>query len=171
MNKGKQLIAGLLLFAFISLISLAAMFFMAEPKEYSEPFITKKVTRVSDCNCLPGYIPSNMKSKYDDGKIYQYPIINDDETITNEFYFVMKDSIRRIDLNNPCGFPLTKSDETIKKFKYKDLRKYNNFNKYVNSIQGGSVGVIDCSYFNKTEKLDSYFCQNLSNPTDKSTCY
>lgn len=170
MNKGKQLIAGLLLFAFISLISLAAMFFMAEPKEYSEPFITK-VTRATDCNCLPGYIPSNMKSKYDDGKIYQYQRINDDETFENEFYFIMKNSIRLIDLNNPCAFPLTKADGTIQKFKYKDLTKYHDFNKYMKVVQGGSVEMVKCSDLEKTQKLDSYFCKSLSNPTEQSTCY
>ena len=49
---------------FIGLTLQAVQFINMPPEPVEEGFISGVVTRASDCNCLPGYIPSKDKDAY-----------------------------------------------------------------------------------------------------------
>ena len=53
----KKFVAGLLIFAFISIILLALQFIKSPSKElFTNEGQGQAPTRTSDCNCLPGYV-------------------------------------------------------------------------------------------------------------------
>jgi len=64
MNSGKKIFIGVLLLSFLAMTYLGVEFIMELPKyevgKTFEKFTNKKgkFTLASECNCLPGYIPS-----------------------------------------------------------------------------------------------------------------
>ena len=69
----KQIVAGVLLFAFLVLIMLSVQFMQDSSGNVliKEAFTSSGPTRASDCQCLPGYIPSN--SGRADVKLVMFP--------------------------------------------------------------------------------------------------
>ena len=163
MKKGKQLMAGLLLFAFIGLLAVSIVFIMKtpdpQPPIINESFSGAPPTRASKCNCIPGYIPSNVNVNKS-GKITQ---IKDTTSGTYVYYYTPTDTTNLyvINLNNTCGLPLKPSDRTMNSNNYAQAMNY-----------AGNVGQLTCDVVSKEKVASStYFCQNLSNPADQIPCY
>jgi hypothetical protein len=165
MKKGKQMIAGLLLFAFIGLISISILFSISSPKEeiietiMKESFADPPPTRASECNCIPGYIPSNMTINKK-GTIHQ----TKDNVSGNYIYYYMpidSTNLYIINLNNTCGLKLKPSDRTINSNNYPQVVNY-----------AGNMGQLTCDLVKKEKNSTSaYFCQNLTDPNLRAQCY
>jgi hypothetical protein len=165
MKKGKQMMAGLLLFAFIGLVSLSIVFSISSPKEeiietvFRESFIDPPPTRASDCNCIPGYIPSNVNINRK-GKIYQ---TKDSTSGTFIYYYMPTDTkdLYVINLNNTCGLALKPTDRVTNSNNYPEVANYS-----------GNMGQLTCDLVkNEKTSLSTYFCQSLTNPEVHRQCY
>ena len=166
MKIGKQLMAGLLLFAFIGLVGISIQFIMTLPNEESRKLAIKESftgnsppVRSSDCNCIPGYIPSNMNVN-EQGGIFQ---TKDSETGTFIYYYRPPESkdLYIINLNNTCGLNVNPSDRTVNSKNYPQVVGYT-----------GNMGQLTCNIVkNKKDVSATFFCQSLENPADQVPCY
>ena len=134
----------------------------AEEEEEGFATSTSPITRASDCNCLPGYIPSNDTSGYN-GKIFstlwygtEY-LFNPDGT--NNVYWIVP--------NNACGIPNINLPSQPNSGNYPFLPLDNVFGGGKYRYKGG----LQCNMIKKTEASGIFFCQNLSNPEKRRKCY
>ena len=149
------------LFVWIALFGVD--FIQATP--ISEPFVsTTSVTRASDCNCLPGYIPSSETSAYN-GKIFWLRMPGENIYLfnpdgTKDMYWVKSE--------NPCGIP------NINTFTQPNTGNYPSI--VYSEIFGGASkytykGTLQCNMLQKKESSGIFFCQNLTNPEKRRNCY
>jgi len=123
----------------------------------------KSVARASDCNCLPGYIPSTSGSGYN-GKIYyfireekyKYYVFN--PTGTNHMYLIPSEKSCGISVPPPSqpnpGYPYLPFSEIFgqgSKYNYK--------------------GQLPCEIVKEVESKSSYVCQSLTDPEKIRQCY
>jgi hypothetical protein len=123
---------------------------------YLEPFESNPITRASDCQCLPGYIPSNQSTKYEfvltpDGNGY----ILTGKKIRYQFYWNMYDK--------PLNWETSKARWTT-------FDEVNNYN-----FEGLSPVTVldDALQFVKEGRKNQpfYFCQKLGDPSKTRACY
>ena len=115
-------------------------------------------TRATDCNCLPGYIPSSSSNGYG-GKIFtfkqgdgSYYLYN--PSGTSDVYSINPG-------NDTCGLP-TSGDFPTKS--WDELFSQNS--KYRHK------GFLKCDVVTKnTNTANTFFCQSLSNSSRTRACY
>jgi len=119
------------------------------------------ITRASDCNCLPGYIPSSETSEYN-GKIFSSKerdasiyLFNPDGT--KDIYWLPSE--------NSCGIPNinTYSQPNTGNYPFLDFPEVLRTGRY--------KGRISCTMLHKKEASGIFFCQNLANPEKRRNCY
>ena len=117
---------------------------------------TGPITRASDCNCLPGYIPSSDNGDYN-GKIFQI--------VTNGLQYLFNPEgtkkIYWINPENSCGITMsgTYPSLSIEQF-------FSNGSEYSYS------GNLQCNFIKKKQSTQSiFFCQNLTSPEKRRNCY
>ena len=124
-------------------------------------------TRAADCNCLPGYIPSNTGGF--DGEIYSTS--GADGTVIYFYNPNGTDKIYAIWFGNNCGLPEPNSEYSAKEnlnnvgigiFISSSGKKYE-FTGYIYNANS-------CSVVKKRES-GTYFCQNLDSPGKTRSCY
>ena len=139
-------------------VGLYGIHFIQTSKEEEEGFKTGSgpVTRASDCNCLPGYIPSSESGDYN-GKIFQ--------VLTNGIQYLFNPEgtkkIYWINPENSCGITLsgTYPSLSIEQF-------FSNGSEYT------YAGNLHCNLVKKkTPTVPHFFCQNLSSPEKRRNCY
>jgi len=124
-----------------------------------EGFTSAAPTRASDCNCLPGYIPSkDAGGKYggniltwtgDSGHKYYYY----NPSGTNDVYEYRS--------NNTCGLP-TSGDFTS--VTHSDL--------FVNKKYNYTWQKSACDVVNENKNKEGiFFCQRLGDPSSRRECY
>ena len=129
-----------------------------------EGFVTAPITRATDCNCLPGYIPSSETNDYN-GKIFwttehgsNYYLFNPDGT--KDVYWIQSE--------NSCGISNINLPSKPNSGNYTYLAESDVFgsgNKY------RYKGILQCNILKKKEQGINFFCQNLSNPEKRRNCY
>jgi hypothetical protein len=129
-----------------------------------EGFTSASPTRASDCNCLPGYIPSKEGSKYG-GNILKYKFNNDYEGYyynpsgSNALYFY--DSYR-----NTCGLPTSGDFPMLVWSDVKNNPHGSPQSKYE------FRGMLRCDVVKKnTNTKETFFCQRLGDPSSRRECY
>lgn len=117
---------------------------------------TGAITRATDCNCLPGYIPSSESSDYN-GKIFQTSwqgtqyLFNPEGT--KKVYWINR--------NNSCGITFT---GTYPSLALEEL--FSNGSKYT------YAGMLQCNLVQKKQLTKPvFFCQNLTSPEKRRECY
>ena len=147
-------------FVWLSLLAIDFINKTHRSDDYNiEAFTTGAVTRASDCNCLPGYIPSKESSEYN-GKFYTL-----NRPGGNELYYVPDNTknIYIVDTTDYSCEPFEKMMNSpkidragIEKHRFSGIiRKTNN----------------NCNIIRKKEQTGVYFCQKLGNPEQKRECY
>lgn len=116
-------------------------------------------TRATDCNCLPGYIPSSSSLKGYGGNIFidieqgiSYYLYN--PSGTSDIYWIH-------DGNDTCGLP-TSGNFPLKTWEeiFGPKRTYT------------YKGYLTCSVVTKnTNTQDTFFCQNLGDSSRTRPCY
>ena len=118
---------------------------------------TGPVTRASDCNCLPGYIPSSESVDYN-GKIFQ--MLGGGQTN----YLFNPDGTKKVYWINPdnsCGITL---NGTYPSLSIEQL--------FTNGSEYTYAGNLQCNLVEKkTPTAPHFFCQNLSSPEKRRNCY
>lgn len=125
-----------------------------------EGFTSAAPTRASECNCLPGYIPSKdaggkyggdiltLTAEYSGDKFYFY-----NPSGTNDAYEYRS--------NNTCGLP-TSGDFTS--VSHSDL--------FVNKKYNYRWDKSPCDIVNKNKNMqETFFCQRLGDPSSRRECY
>lgn len=120
-----------------------------------EGFVEAAPTRAADCQCLPGYIPSNRKPKYE-FVLYDrgYGLILTENKMYGFWW-------------NMHGIPFDWQTTKYRWTSFEEIKNYKdsgwatpvivqNALKY--QKEGGGAGT-------------QYFCQSLSNPADTRKCY
>jgi hypothetical protein len=119
------------------------------------------VTRASDCNCLPGYIPaSDAESEYN-GKFF----------ITTNWggidYLFKPDGdsqyVYWINPHNSCGIKINELKGTYRNLTSQEL--------FTNGSGYTYYGGLNCNMVKKKGPGVNFFCQNLSNPEKRRDCY
>lgn len=160
----RTIFIGICIAAFVWLSLLAIDFINKTHRsdDYNiEAFTTGAVTRASDCNCLPGYIPSKESSEYN-GKFYTFSMGEGDSI--RLFYFPdnTKD-VYTVDIwRDQC--------ESFEKMMNSPRIDSNTIEK---RIWKGYIGNSNnnCNIITKKEQTGVYFCQKLGNPEQKRECY
>jgi hypothetical protein len=157
----------------LTLTFLAVLYYALTTTSYAfsfvdvekEGFTSAAPTRASDCNCLPGYIPSKdsggkyggniLKFKFNDGReLYYY-----NPSGSNALYFY--DSYR-----NTCGLP-TSGDFPM--LVWSDVK--NNLSSTPQS-KYELRGMLRCDVVKKnTNTQETFFCQRLGDPSSRRECY
>lgn len=161
----KNVIIGVCIAFFVGLI-LQAIQFINMP-EVEEGFVSSAITRASDCNCLPGYIPSNQSDSVDGNLIVDTrDSLMYNPNNTRDIY--------TIDTNNMCNLLPGVND-----FDMRTSTDTNNYNKYVSFKN--KVNILDASSYNvkgtlscdivKQKANTNYFCQSLTDSTKIRKCY
>jgi hypothetical protein len=129
-----------------------------------EGFSSAAPTRASDCNCLPGYIPSKeggkyggniLKFKFNDGREFYYY----NPSGTNNIY--MYDSYR-----DTCGLPTSGDFPMIVPGDIKGNPSSTPQSKYE------LRGMLRCDVVKKnTNTQETFFCQRLGDPSSRRECY
>jgi len=124
-----------------------------------EGFASAAPTRASECNCLPGYIPSKDAGGKYGGNIltwtgasgHKYYFYN--PSGTNDFY--------EYPSNNTCGLP-TSGDFTS--VTHSDL--------FVNGKYNYTAKKSACDVVNENKNKEGiFFCQRLGDPSSRRECY
>jgi hypothetical protein len=173
--KREAILIALCVAAFIAIANLGVQFINNPVEDFAkEGFKTGAVTRASDCNCLPGYIPSNKGGGGYDGNIITDPngavalyIPNN----TKDMYM--------IDTNNTCNLL-----PGVNNFDMRTSTDDNNYAKYrsfISSIYEKSKsfnlssynykGNLQCDLVKQGGSDTNYFCQNLETPSKTRKCY
>jgi hypothetical protein len=133
-------------------------------EEEEEGFVTAPITRASDCNCLPGYIPSSETNGYN-GKIFltierkeNYYLFNPDGT--KDVYWIPNE--------NSCGIPNINDPSKPNSGNYTYLASVDIFGADRKYIYKGSL---QCNMLKKIKASGIFFCQNLGNPEKRRNCY
>lgn len=162
----RTIFIGICIAAFVWLSLLAIDFINKNQREdshsrddYNIEGFTTAVTRASDCNCLPGYIPSKESSEYN-GKFYteKYPhsigLLYVPEN-TKDFYMINTWDSPCEPLDKMMNSPLA-DRATFAKYRFSGFISKDNNN---------------CNILTKKESTGVYFCQKLGNPEQKRDCY
>lgn len=153
MAGGRGILTGIFLVIFI-LLTFSGWKFMTS-KESLEKFTDSAPTRAADCQCLPGYIPSNTTSKSElvlDPRGWGYVLAGGKKY---GFWW------------NMHGIPF---DWTNTKYRWIGWEE---ISKYTHGGQASKPIIEEALRFQKEGgKLTSmYFCQSLSNPNETRKCY
>jgi hypothetical protein len=117
---------------------------------------TGPITRASDCNCLPGYIPSSESGDYN-GKIFQISWMGTQYLFNPEG----TKKVYWINPNNSCGITMTGT--------YPSLALHELFG---NGSQHSYSGILQCNLVQKKQPTQPhFFCQNLMSPEKRRKCY
>jgi hypothetical protein len=124
-----------------------------------EGFTSAAPTRASDCNCLPGYIPSKGAGGQYGGNIltwtgatgHKYYYYN--PSGTNDVYHISSD--------NKCGLPTSGDFMSVT---HSDL--FSN-KKYKYTWQKSACDVVN----ENKNKEGMFFCQRLGDPSSRRECY
>jgi hypothetical protein len=147
-------------------VGLSGINFIQVSSVEEEPFATgtSPITRASDCNCLPGYIPSSQTNGYN-GKIFltierneNYYLFNPDGT--KDVYW--------ISTGETCGIPNINLPSKPNSGNYTYLASDDIFGagrKY------SYKGQLRCNMVKKIDVSGIFFCQNLGNPEKRRNCY
>lgn len=144
-------------------VALSGINFIQTTVEEEEGFVTAPITRATDCNCLPGYIPSSETNDYN-GKIFwttqggNYYLFNPEGT--KDVYWIQSE--------NSCGIPNINQPSQPNSGNYTYLADSDVFgsgNKY------RYKGMLQCNILKKKDSGVNFFCQNLSNPEKRRNCY
>lgn len=169
----KRLIIFLFVAAFLAVGSVGIQFINKEKIHVKDGFVGA-VTRASDCNCLPGYIPSNKSAGEYDGNIlageHGPPVYNPSNT--NDIYM--------IDPANMCNLLPGVKDFDMRTST--DMDNYYRFVAFRNNILAKSKpidfnlyryrGTLTCDIIKqKITVADNYFCQHLTDPSKTRKCY
>jgi len=158
----RTIFIGICIAAFVWLSLLAIDFINKNQREdshslddYNIEGFTTAVTRASDCNCLPGYIPSKDSSEYN-GKFYtfeDYLVYVPDNTKNTYFISIFDSHCESFDkmMNSPRI-----DRDTLERHRYSGFISKDNNN---------------CNILTKKESTGVYFCQKLGNPEQKRDCY
>lgn len=122
-----------------------------------EGFASAAPTRASECNCLPGYIPSK-----DAGGKYGGNILTWTGASGNKFYYYNPSGTNdayEYRSNNTCGLP-TSGDFTS--VSHSDL--------FVNKKYNYRWDKSPCDLIKKN-KDETFFCQRLGDPSARRECY
>ena len=155
MPKARIFAAGIFLIVFIGLIylSLDFMKIMKNTDLSGYEGFSQGPARASDCQCLPGYIPSKKRSKFG-GRFVAVDNgwgINFLPDGTKNAHWVRTCGMCNMNLcDRKIANPMTALEFT---------------QKYV--LQRNNI--FECSMLTSTD--DSYFCQNMSNKRDTRKCY
>lgn len=132
-----------------------------------EGFTSAAPTRASDCNCLPGYIPSKEGGKYVGN------ILKIDKNFNREYYYYNPSGTDNIYIYSKeffnfdtCGLP-TSGDfpmiaaSDIKGNPWSTLQSKYEFR-----------GLLTCDVVKKnTNTQETFFCQRLGDPSARRECY
>jgi len=126
---------------------------------------TSPITRASDCNCLPGYIPASETGGYN-GKIFW-------TTEHNENYYLFNSEgtkdVYWIQSENSCGIPNINQPSQPNSGNYTYLADSDIFgpdHKYTYK------GILQCNLVKKKQSTQPiFFCQNLISPEKRRNCY
>ena len=129
--------------AFFVALALQGVQFMNALPEDTEGFKSGAVTRASDCNCLPGYIPSNTTGMKVLGK--------EGDTVN---------------LQKPALIRYGTDDKWIEK--EVTTLNFQISNAFFQADPAG--GILKYAKIIK-ETSDNYFCQSLADPTKIRKCY
>lgn len=129
--------------AFFVALALQGVQFINTPPEIYEGFKTAAVTRASDCNCLPGYIPSNTTGMKVLGK--------EGDTVK---------------IDKPALIRYGTDDKWIEK--EVTTLNFQISNAFFGADPAG--GILKYAKIIK-ETTDNYFCQSLADPTKIRKCY
>ena len=161
----RTIFIGICIAAFVWLSLLAIDFINKNQTEqshsrddYNIEGFTTAVTRASDCNCLPGYIPSKDSSEYN-GKIYSFLRPGGD-------LFYIPDNTKNIYRINTWDSPCESFDKMMNyPLIDRDTLERHRFSGFI------SKGDNTCNILTKKESTGVYFCQKLGNPEQKRDCY
>jgi len=127
-----------------------------------EPFQVAP-TRASECRCLPGYIPSNVRGNSGlNGEVFT------DASPTFWYFFVPTGSTKmyRIEEGNPCGIPHIYADPTLAN------QNRGNYPRIPNDRNLIQSGTLKCDTINNKSTVEpTYFCQNLDDSQKTKSCY
>ena len=149
----------------LTLTFLAVLYYALTTTSYAFSFVDVKKegfssaapTRASDCNCLPGYIPSK-----DAGGKYGGNILTWTADSGNKFYFYNPSGTNdayEYRSDNTCGLP-TSGDFTS--VSHSDL--------FVNKKYNHRWDKSPCDLIKKN-KDETFFCQRLGDPSARRECY
>lgn len=154
-GPGRGFLTGALLVVFILLTLSAWRFMTSEESLESFEGFTAGPTRAADCQCLPGYIPSNVTNSKYGGKFIWY---------SGGVYFVRDTTKIRnwVPRCSMCGI---------------NICDWNVMNKVTavefNSLTPGQT--FSCDILKQAQANNKntthYFCQSLNNPTETRKCY
>jgi len=145
-------------------VGLSGIKFIQTTKEEGFATGTGPITRASDCNCLPGYIPSSDTGAYN-GKIFSTKLAGNNRYLfnpdgTKDIYWIQTE--------NSCGIPNINppSQPNTGNYPYLDFSEFFGADrKYTYK------GNLQCNMVNKKATLGVFFCKNLSNPEKRRNCY
>lgn len=126
-----------------------------------EGFSSAAPTRASDCNCLPGYIPSKDSGGKYGGNILTWQPFSDED---RKYYFYNPSGTNdayEYRSDNTCGLP-TSGDFTS--VSHSDL--------FVNKKYNHRWDKSPCDLIKKnTNTQETFFCQRLGDPSARRDCY
>lgn len=134
------------------------------PVAITEPFNTAP-TRASDCRCLPGYIPANVKGKSGlNGEVYT------DAAPTFYYFFVPSgtNKMYRIDEKNPCGISHIYNEPSLAN---QNKGNYPRIPSDRGLVYSGNLKCDMLMSINEGKADVNYFCQSLSDSQKTKTCY
>jgi hypothetical protein len=158
----RTIFIGICIAAFVWLSLLAIDFINKNQREqshsrddYNIEGFRAAVTRASDCNCLPGYIPSKDSSEYN-GKFYTF----------EDYLVYVPDNTKNtysIDTrHSPCeSFDKMMNSPRIDR----DTLDRHRYSGFISKDHN------NCNILSKKESTGVYFCQKLGNPEQKRDCY
>ena len=140
-------------------IVVASSFVMnqQETKDKKEAFAVNRPTRLNDCTCLPGYIPSKRVSTKYEGFVASVKDLNSNARPT--FYYILETKeAYRINPSNSCGIDVTNPDiqMSTSDFRSKNYKE---------------VGTLSCSLVKEASDRPFAFCQSTTNKTLRKECY
>jgi hypothetical protein len=112
---------------------------------FLEPFESKSVTRASDCQCLPGYIPSNLS-------------VQPNKVLGVDFQYIQ--------INGPTKIRWGKGNTWIEKEVSKGFYATPSFFG-IDPLPGVQKQVEEIG----TKPSNTFFCQKLGDPSTSRPCY
>jgi len=162
----RTIFIGICIAAFVWLSLLAIDFINKNQREHSHSLddyniegFRAAVTRASDCNCLPGYIPSKESSEYN-GKFYT------EKTDFGVFLYYVPENTKDFYFINIWGSQCESFDKMMNspRIDTATFAKYR-FSGFISKDDN------NCNIITKKESTGVYFCQKLGNPEQKRDCY
>jgi len=158
MPMARSFAAGILIIVFIGLIYLSVDF-MKNANAYGlqEGFDSqyKAPTRATDCQCLPGYIPSNTRSQFGG----RFVLVDSGWGInflpdgTKNAHWVKSCNMCNINICDPKNY----TNMTAGEFTRNYTLKYDK--------------IFDCSLIPAPQPAGTFFCKHLEDPSKTRKCY